>query len=231
MSSIRSETASCDAARVRERLAQALVECAVVEEPGERIGLRLVLEPGADLGVVQRERRGIAESLGELELVVVERRVLSEAVDVQRALDRVARDQRDRDQRLGLVFGCACDRHDARVEVRLVDSHRFAMLDAPACQALPERRRCRPGSCPPTCRAPRRGSAAAAARRPRRWSASRAGRAQQAHPRSGPAERPGSARRARGGTRPPGDDRTRRARSPWDVSECASSSTRRNGSA
>ena len=93
------------AARARELGAQALVEVAVVVEAGERVGLRLVLEPRADLRVVERERGRVAEALRELELVVVEGRVLAEAVDVERALDDVAGDQRDRDQRLGLVAG------------------------------------------------------------------------------------------------------------------------------
>ena len=59
-------------AGVRECLTKTLVEGAVVEEAGEGIGLRLVLEAGADLRVVERKRRGIAESLCQLEIVVVE---------------------------------------------------------------------------------------------------------------------------------------------------------------
>src|SRR4029453_14776566 len=82
------------AARGGKRLAQPLVERAVVVETRERVGHRLVLETGADLRVVERERGSVAEALRELELVVVEVRVLAEAVDVQRTLDRVARNQR-----------------------------------------------------------------------------------------------------------------------------------------
>ena len=126
------------AAGVRERPPQALVEGPVVVEPGQRIGLRLVLEPRADLGVVEREGRGVAEALRELELVVVERGGLAETVDVERAFDRAARDQRDRDQGLGLVCRSAGDRHHARVEMRLIDAHGLAMLDAPTRQAGPE---------------------------------------------------------------------------------------------
>ena len=122
-------------AGIRKRQTQTLVERAMVEETGERIGLRLVLEPRADLRVVERERRSIAESLGQLELVVTERGVFAEAVDVQCAFDRVSRDQRDRDQRLRLVCGCTYYGHDTRVEVCLVDSHRLAVLDTPARQA------------------------------------------------------------------------------------------------
>ena len=48
--------------RAHELLAEPLVERAVVPEPGERVGLRLVLERGSDLRVVDRERRGIGEA-------------------------------------------------------------------------------------------------------------------------------------------------------------------------
>ena len=61
-------------ARLLERVQQPLVEGAVVEQPGERVGARLVLEPRADLRVVERERGGVAEALRQLELVVAERR-------------------------------------------------------------------------------------------------------------------------------------------------------------
>ena len=47
---------------------QPLVEDAVVEEAGQRVGARLMLEARADLGVVERERGGVAEALRELEL-------------------------------------------------------------------------------------------------------------------------------------------------------------------
>ena len=42
------------------------------QSPVERIGLRLELEAGPHLGVVERERRRVAESHGELELVLGE---------------------------------------------------------------------------------------------------------------------------------------------------------------
>src|SRR5439155_20185787 len=73
-------------AGVRQRAAQTLVEGAMVVQPGEWISLGLVLEAGPDLRVVERERGRVAEALGELELVVVERRVLPEPVDVEGAL-------------------------------------------------------------------------------------------------------------------------------------------------
>src|SRR5439155_25810581 len=91
------------AAGIRERLAQGLVERPIVEEAGARLRQRLMLGPRADLRVVQRKRGSITESLCELELVLVEERLLAEPVDVECALDRVARDQRNRDQRLRLV--------------------------------------------------------------------------------------------------------------------------------
>src|SRR5207302_4814169 len=126
-------------AGIREGLAQALVERPMVEEAGERIRLRLMLEPRADLRVVQRKRGSITESLCELELVLVEERLLAEPVDVECALDRVARDQRNRDQRLRLVSRCARHRRRARIEVGLVYEDRLAMLDAPAGEPHPER--------------------------------------------------------------------------------------------
>ena len=58
--------------------AQALVEVAVVVEAGQRVGVREVLEACADLRVVERERGGVAEPARELELVLVERRVLAD---------------------------------------------------------------------------------------------------------------------------------------------------------
>jgi hypothetical protein len=65
---------------------EALVEVAVVEEPRERVGLRLELEDGADLRVVERESGRVSEPLRQLELVFGEGGVLAEPVDVERAL-------------------------------------------------------------------------------------------------------------------------------------------------
>ena len=72
MSSISTATGLVRAARILQRVQQPLVEAAVIEEAGERVGLRLMLEARADLRVVERERRGIGEPLRELELVVGE---------------------------------------------------------------------------------------------------------------------------------------------------------------
>ena len=128
------------AARARELRAQAVVEVAVVVEAGQRVGLCLVLEPLADLRVVERERRGVGEAGGELELLVAEGRVLAEPVDVEHALDDVAGDQRHGDQRLGLVGRCPGNRLRARIEVSLVRPHRLAVKGCPAGDALAERR-------------------------------------------------------------------------------------------
>ena len=70
----------------QERLSQAVVERAVVVEAGECVRLGLVLEARADVGVVDRERGGVPEALREEELLVGERGVLADAVDVERAL-------------------------------------------------------------------------------------------------------------------------------------------------
>ncbi len=109
------------AARLLQRVQQPLVERAVVEEAGQRVGLRLMLEPRADLRVVERERGGVGEALRELELGLAEHRLLAEPVDVEHALDLGAGDERDRDERLGIDRRA---RHDAdpRIEVRLLTS-------------------------------------------------------------------------------------------------------------
>ena len=98
------------------------------------------LEPGAHLRVVERERGGVAEALGELELLLREEGAAAEAVDVEGALDGAARDERDRDEGLGLAVGRAGHDLDARVEVRLVDELRLAVVDRPAGDALAEKR-------------------------------------------------------------------------------------------
>jgi hypothetical protein len=120
-----------------ELAAQALVEIAVVVEAGERVGLRLALEMGADVGVVERERRGIAEPLRQLELRLGEGGVLADAVDVQRALEDAARDQGHDDQRLR-VDGRAGHERDAWIEVRLVGEDGLAVLHGPAGDAHAE---------------------------------------------------------------------------------------------
>ncbi len=117
--------------------AKALVEVAVVVEAGQRVGLRLVLQTGAHLRVVERQRGRVAEPLRQLELVLVERSRFAEPVHVERALQRPARDQRDGDERLGLRRRSG-DEGDTRVEMRLVREHRLAVDDGPARDALPE---------------------------------------------------------------------------------------------
>jgi len=114
------------------------VEVTVVVEAGQRVGLRLELELGADLRVVERERRRVREARCELELLVGEARVFAEPVDVQHALDHVAGDQGHGDQRLGLVVRRARHRLRARVEVGLVGAHRLAVKRCPAGDALAE---------------------------------------------------------------------------------------------
>ena len=124
--------------RAHELLAQAVVESPVVVEAGERVGGGLVLEPRADVGVVDRERCRVAEAPREQELLLGEADVLADAVDVERALEPAARDQGHGDQRLR-VDGRARDEADARVEVRPVGEDGLAVLDGPAGDALVER--------------------------------------------------------------------------------------------
>jgi hypothetical protein len=126
-------------ARAVQLRPQPLVEVPVVVEAREGIGLRLVLEVGADLRVVERERGGVSEGLRQLELVLDEASVLSEAVDVQHPLERPACDQRDGDQRLR-VGRSARNEMDSRVEVRGVRQHRLAPLGRPPGDALAEAR-------------------------------------------------------------------------------------------
>jgi hypothetical protein len=121
----------------RQLAPEALVEVTVVVEPRERVGLSLPLEASADVRVVERERRGVAEPLGELELLVAEGGVLADPVDVESALERAARDQRHDDQRLRLERRARHEAH-ARVEVRLVREHGLAVLDGPAGDPLAE---------------------------------------------------------------------------------------------
>ena len=114
------------------------MERTVVEEAGERVGLRLLLEAGPNVRVVERERRGVAETRGELELLLGEARVLALAVDVEGALEVSSRDQRHDDQRLRLGRRAGDDSHP-RVEMRLVREHGLAVLDGPACDSFAER--------------------------------------------------------------------------------------------
>jgi len=111
----------------------------MVVEAGQPVGLGLVLEACADVRVVERERGRVREPLRQLELVLVESGFLAQPVDVQRALEMVARDQRDGDQRLGIVLGRPRHELDARIEVRLIRQHGLAMLGRPAGDALSER--------------------------------------------------------------------------------------------
>ena len=115
----------------RQLPAEPLVEVAVVVEAGQRVGLRLALEPRTDMGVVERQRGRVPEPLRELELGVAEGRVLADPVDVERPLEDAAGDQRDADQRLG-IDRRARHEGDAGIEVRLVREHRLAVLDRPA---------------------------------------------------------------------------------------------------
>ena len=116
--------------------AEAVVEVAMVVETGQGVRLRLELEAGAHLRVVERERSGVAEALRQVELLLGEGSVVAEAIDVERALDRAARHEWDGDERLGLVGRRAGNDLHARVEVRVVDELGLAVLDHPARDAL-----------------------------------------------------------------------------------------------
>src|SRR6266550_3249310 len=96
-----------------------------------------MLEALSDLGVVERERGRVAEALRDLELRLAERDAVALAVDVQRALDLAARDERDADEGFGLQRRSGHGAN-ARVEVRLVAQHSLAMARCPPGDALRE---------------------------------------------------------------------------------------------
>ncbi len=123
--------------RLLDRVQQPLVEAAVVEQAGERVGLRFPLEPRADLRVVDRERGGVAESFRELELVFGEQPLVALAVDVEHALDVRACDERNRDERFR-VDRRAGHETNARVEMRTVDERGLAAACGPTGDALVE---------------------------------------------------------------------------------------------
>ena len=106
------------------------MEGAVVPEACQRVGLRLALERGADVGVVDRERCGVAEADDQQELVLREL-LEAGAVDVERALEPAARNERNDDQRLGIRRRVR-DEADPRVELGAVREHGLAVLRRPA---------------------------------------------------------------------------------------------------
>ena len=111
--------------------AEAFVEVAMVVETGERVCLGLALEPRTDVSVVEGKRRRVAEALRQLELLLREAGVLTDPVDVESALQRATRDQRDDDQRFWLDRRSGHEL-DAGIEVSLVREHGLAVLDRPA---------------------------------------------------------------------------------------------------
>ena len=111
---------------------EAFVKIAMVVETGERVRLRLVLEPCPDLRVVERKRGCVGKSLRKLEFVRGEARILAEPVDVEGALDLAAGDQRNRDERFRLVGRRPGHDGGARVILNLVDQHGLLVLDGPA---------------------------------------------------------------------------------------------------
>ena len=111
--------------------AKAFVEVAMVVETGERVCLGLALEPGTDVSVVEGKRRRVAEALRKLELLLREAGVLTDPVDVESALQRATRDQRDDDQRFWLDRRSGHEL-DAGIEVSLVREDGLPVLDRPA---------------------------------------------------------------------------------------------------
>ena len=102
----------------------------MIQQAGQRVGLSLVLELRAALGVVERERGRVAEPLRELELVCVELGAVADAIDVQRALQIASSNERHDDERLG-IDGRSLDDANARIEVRLVRVDGLTVLEGP----------------------------------------------------------------------------------------------------
>src|SRR5580765_1426659 len=96
-----------------------------------------MLEALSDLGVVERERGRVAKALCDLELRLAERDSVALAVDVQRAFNLAARDERYADQSFGLQRRSGHGAY-AGVEMRLVAEHCLAMARRPARDALRE---------------------------------------------------------------------------------------------
>jgi len=118
-------------------LPEPVVERAVVVEARERVRRGLVLQPSADVCVVDREGGRVPEARRQQELLLAELRLLADPVDVERPLESAARDERHRDQRLG-VHGRARYEPHARVEVCLVREDGLSVLDRPASDPLAE---------------------------------------------------------------------------------------------
>ena len=83
-------------------LSKAFLEGAVVDETGQRVRVRLLLERGPDAHVVEGESRGVAEPARQLDLVLGEgeRRRGRATMDAEQALVRPLRHQRHLDRRV-----------------------------------------------------------------------------------------------------------------------------------
>ena len=108
----------------------------MVVEAGEPVGVRLLDQPLAVLGVVDRERRQVGKPADQLELVIGEGDVVAQAVDVEGADGDVTDDQGHARQRLMLVLGSARHHGDSRIVVRLGQIHRLTALSHPAGDSL-----------------------------------------------------------------------------------------------
>ena len=116
--------------------AQPLLEVTVVIEPGEWIGLSLVLQSLTDPGVVESERRGVGETLRQHELRLVEN-ASALTIDVEGTFHGFARDERHGYQRLRLQRGPG-NEIDPCVEMCFVREHGLPVLDGPTGDAAPE---------------------------------------------------------------------------------------------
>ena len=118
-------------------LPKPLVEVAVVVEGREVIGDHLGLEPGADLGVVDRKGGEIAEGDRQLELAKREVVLLPQAVHRHHAFELPSGQQGHGDHRLGFGLWRARDVHRPGILVHVVDELRGARLGRDAGDAPP----------------------------------------------------------------------------------------------
>src|SRR6185437_6762937 len=86
--------------------AERLAEVAPVRQPGQRVGARLLLEPDAKIGVVERHGDEIGEGTGKRVLGLGERDVVTLAPDYQNIVEAPGCDQRDGDRSFGHA-GCS----------------------------------------------------------------------------------------------------------------------------
>ena len=110
----------------------ASIEGAAVVQAGQRVCLRSVPHGTVGLGILKGYRCLASEKSRELEFADAEMRLsLAHPAQVERAGDLATNQERDDDQRLGLIGG-AGDRGGPFIEMNVIDALGLTMLDHPA---------------------------------------------------------------------------------------------------